>query len=77
MTMVYAPNSEYALNKATPAITPTSTRVDHVALWLLLLLAKTMLFSFLKVLSMDIMFIKKSLDSYDRENPWFGVITSK
>ena len=59
MTMVYAPNSEYALIETTPAITPTGTHVNHVALWLLLLLAKTMLFSFLKVWSVDITFVKK------------------
>ena len=45
-------------NKATPAITPTGTHVDHIPLWLLLLqFSKDD--SFLKELSVDIMFIKK------------------
>ena len=35
-------------NEATSAVTPTSTHVDYVVLWLLLLLAKTMLFLFWK-----------------------------
>ena len=29
----------------------------------------------LKALSVGITFINESLDSYDRENPWFGVRT--
>ena len=52
----------HLFNQATPANTPTSTHVAHIALWLLLLqLAKMMLFSFLKddVLSVYITFIKK------------------
>ena len=59
-------------NEAMPAVMPTRTHVDHVALWLLLLLPKAILFSFLKALSVGITFIK---DSYDRENPWFGART--
>ena len=51
--------SMHLLNDVMSAVTPTSTHVHYVALWLLLLLAKTMLFLFLKALSVDITFIKK------------------
>ena len=51
--------SMHLFNEAMPDIRPTSTHVDHIALWLLLLLAKTMLFSFLKTLSVGITFIKE------------------
>ena len=62
-------------NETISAVKPTGTHVDHVVLWLLLLLAKTMQFSFLKALSVDLTFIK-NLDSYNR-GMVFGAKTSK
>ena len=48
----------HLFNEVTPAVMPTGTHVN-VALWLLSLLEKTMLCSFLKVSSVDITLIRK------------------